>query len=90
MRLVLKQYREKVEGGPQGIETTFWMPPNLSGDMLRWIVQERGPARATWYVVDTIRIMREAQELLDLPQTTAALVVPGMCPDGRQPGPVHP
>ena len=76
--LVLEQYQEKLEGGPQGITTKLLMPPNLSGDVLRWIVQERGPVRATWYVVDAVRTMREAQKLLELPQSTAARVVRGL------------
>ena len=66
------------------------MPPNLSGDVLRWIVQERGPVRATWYPVDAVRIMREAQELLELPQSTAARVVRGLRLTAGSPDPFTP
>lgn len=90
LHLVLEQYREKRDGDTRGIETTFWMPPNLSGDVLRWIVAEHGTVQATWYVIDTVRITREAQELLDLPQTTAARIVRGLRLTAGSPDPFTP
>jgi len=81
MWIVMHQYRDREEQIPlahQHAVVTFMMPPNVSGDVVRWVLSERGAGRATWYVIDMVTTMRELQLLLGLPQTTAARVVRGL------------
>lgn len=79
MDIVLAQYRQRKEGGPaERLVATKHIPPNLSGDVLEWVLREKGAFEVASYVSTSLETMRESQELLDLPLSTASQVITGL------------
>jgi len=78
--IALAQYDTKTVrlGHGSKLVSELHMPPNLTGDVVRWIARERGAFAVADYIRTATIALRKTQELLELPLSTVAQVVAGI------------
>jgi hypothetical protein len=78
MEIVLRQHERSIEA-PAGYERSdLHLPPNLSGDVLAWALENQGEFQAASYVVSAVKSMRRLQAVLGLPLSSASQVLTGL------------
>lgn len=78
--LALAQWHEKryPSKGERPSTARTHMPANLAGDVAHWIKRERGVHALALHVVDYTIALRNAQDTLELPRSTASAMAAGL------------